>query len=61
MTSFAPSKHQCHEANISAIQQEKKEQARFQGADVFSKRTWYYRQKKEERPEKTVCLRRTEA
>jgi hypothetical protein len=50
MTTFAPSKHHCHEANISAIQQEKKEQAWFQGADVIFKRSQHSQRKKEERP-----------
>jgi hypothetical protein len=47
MTTFAPSKHQFNEANISAIQQEKKEQAWVQGADVNGQRTQYNSRKKE--------------
>jgi hypothetical protein len=56
MTNFAASKQDCHEENISAIQQEKKEQARFQGEDVFSKRAPYHFRKKKEGAKEVVGL-----
>ena len=61
MTTFAASKHVCHEENISAIKQEKKEQARFQGADVISQRKGHNWLQKEEGPEKIDSLRRSQA
>jgi len=61
MTTFAASKHVCHEENISAIKQEKKEQARFQGTDVISQRAGHNCLQEEEGTEKTDSLRRSQA
>jgi hypothetical protein len=58
MSNFAGSKHVCHEKNISAIQQEKKEQTRIQGADVLGQRSFHHRRQKKEGPKETYRFRR---
>ena len=49
MTYFCTLKTESYEAYFSAIQQEKEEQAWFQGADVFGQWPWCDCIKKEER------------
>jgi len=56
MTTFAGSKQHCHEENISAIQQEKKEQARVQGKDVISQRSQYHCWQEKERTQEVISL-----
>jgi uncharacterized protein YccT (UPF0319 family) len=48
MTIFALSNSMGHEANIPAIQQEKEEQARVQGKDVYCQRAQYHFRQAEE-------------
>jgi len=59
MTTFAASKHGYHEENISAIEQEKKEQARVQGADVNGQRQRHHYRQEKKRTQEIVSLRRT--
>ena len=56
MTTFAASKHGSHEENISAIQQEKKEQARVQGEDVNSQRSQHYNWQEKERTKEVISF-----
>ena len=56
MTTFAASNQGNHEENISAIKQEKKEQARFQGADVIGQRKRYHYWQEKERTEEIISL-----
>ena len=57
MTTFAPSKHDSYEEDISTIKQEKEEQTRVQGANGYSKWSRCYRGSQEERAQETDRFR----